>query len=411
MAAVATMSLNSCGSDDNFTDTIFPEVSDDVDSTLYSYKFDKWLKINYLDEYNLDFRYKMQDVGTNMNYNLVPASYQNSVDLAVLAKYLWFDVYKEVAGSDFLKMYGPRIIHLIGSPAYNPTTGTMILGLAEGGIKVSLFRVNELNFNSFDQLNEYYFKTMHHEFGHILHQTKSYPTKFNNISLGHYDANNWQDRQDGVCFSLGFASTYGSSAYREDFAEIIANYIVKTDAQWERINKLAARGWESGNSEDPDASYYCWYYYKDNETGDENKVLFGIDDYSDNLVVNYTTPDGDEILVYKNSYSSKYYQGTTPYKQDATTGKWTDAQGRSVDQSGNLLDESGAKIKVPIQVFAVEDKDGIDGVAALQEKIQIVREWLKDSFGVDIDKIRAEVQKRQVNYDINELRKQVTDMK
>ena len=97
---------------------------------MATYQLDKFLRENYLNVYNLDFRYKMQDVGTDMNYNLVPATYANSVDLAVLTKYLWFDVYGKIVYPDFLKLYGPRIIHLIGSPAYNPTSGTMILGLA-----------------------------------------------------------------------------------------------------------------------------------------------------------------------------------------------------------------------------------------------------------------------------------------
>ena len=193
LAAFALLGAASC-SDDEFGPSIFPDSEDELDPNSYTYKFDKWLKQSYLTPYNLEFRYKMQDVGTDMNYNLVPAEYDKAVDLAVLTKYLWFDVYDELAGEEFLKSYGPRIIHLIGSPAYNPQTGTMVLGLAEGGIKVSLFRVNELNANSFATMNEFYFKTMHHEFAHILHQTKSIPTDFSQISNGKYDDNNWQDQ-------------------------------------------------------------------------------------------------------------------------------------------------------------------------------------------------------------------------
>ncbi len=367
MASVAAMSFTSC-SDDKFTETIFPDQTEELDSTLSTYKFDKWLKQNYLDVYNLDFRYKMQDVGTDMNYNLVPANYQKAQDLALLAKYLWFDVYKDVVGPDFLKQYGPRIIHLIGSPAYNPSTGTMILGLAEGGIKVSLFRVNSLDVNDFDQLNEYYFKTMHHEFAHILHQTKTYPAKFNTISIGKYDGSNWQDRQEGPVLSMGFVTNYASSAYREDFAEIIANYIVKTDAQWQHFYDLAGRGWATPSGDDPNAIYYCYYYYDNNEVDDANKKYFS----DDNLFVEET----DEAGV------THYYYGNNK------------------DKEGNR-----------IIAYKVEDKDGIDGVEALKQKIQIAREWLRDSFGVDLDKLREEVQKRQTSYDIVELRKQIENVK
>ena len=139
VSAAVCLSLASC-SEDELGPTIFPDVPEEIDKDSYTYQFDTWLKQNYLDPYNLEFRYKMEDVGADMNYNLVPATYQNAQDLALLAKHLWFDVYNDVVGPNFLKEYGPRIIHLIGSPAYDPSTGTITVGLAEGGIKVSLFR-------------------------------------------------------------------------------------------------------------------------------------------------------------------------------------------------------------------------------------------------------------------------------
>lgn len=367
VAGAAVLALNSC-SDDDFTESIFPDGDEQLDPNSTTYKFDKWLQQNYLEVYNLDFRYKMQDVGTNMNYNLVPATYQNSVDLAVLAKYLWFDVYKDVVNPEFLKQYGPRIIHLIGSPAHNPTTGTIILGLAEGGIKVSLFRVNQMDVNDFNQMNEYYFKTMHHEFAHILHQKKTYPSEFNKISAGHYDASNWQNRQVGVVNSLGFVTTYASDAFREDFAETIANYITKTDEQWAEIYEMAARGWEtpSTSASAPDAVYYCWYYYANNKTGDENKKYA-----VDKDVITDSTETGVE------------YHHRSLY-----------------DADGN-----------PLRIYPVEDKDGIDGVAALKQKIEIARTWLKDKWGVDLDKLRKEVQYRQQHIDMKALRQQIENVK
>lgn len=406
MMSALAMGFTSC-SDDDFTETIFPDQSEELDPTSATYKFDKWLKQTYLDVYNLDFRYKMQDVGTDMNYNLVPATYQNAQDLALLAKHLWFDVYNDVVGPNFLKEYGPRIIHLIGSPAYDPSTGTITVGLAEGGIKVSLFRVNALDLNSPDQLNEYYFKTMHHEFAHILHQTKTYPAKFNTISIGKYDGSNWQNRQEGVVLSCGFVTTYASSAYREDFAETIANYIVKTDAQWERYYDLASRGWATPSGDDPNAIYYCYYYYRNNESGDDNKEYFS----EDHNFVDYVTPTGDTVKVFSNKVTSEFYRGEAPYTQDAENPeKYHDAKNRPVDANGFLLNDKGRRIAIPVFAYPVEDKDGIDGVAALKEKIQIARDWLRDSFGVDLDKLREEVQKRQATFDINELRKQIENV-
>ncbi|MBQ9577857.1 MAG: hypothetical protein IJV11_13400, partial [Muribaculaceae bacterium] len=105
LVAVAAMSLSSC-SEDKLGPTIFPDVDESLDPNSYSYQLDKFLRENYLEKYNLTFLYKMPDISTNMNYNLVPAEYNNSVDLAVLCKHLWFDVYDKVAGEDFLKTYG-----------------------------------------------------------------------------------------------------------------------------------------------------------------------------------------------------------------------------------------------------------------------------------------------------------------
>ncbi len=364
LVAVAAMSLSSC-SEDKLGPTIFPDVDETLDPNSYTYQLDKFLKDNYLDKYNLTFLYKMPDISTNMNYNLVPATYENSIDLAVLCKHLWFDVYDKVAGEDFLKTYGPRIILLLGSPAINPSSGTEIVGLAEGGIKISLFKVNSMDVNNFQQMNELYFHTMHHEFSHILHQTKTYPTEFNTISVGRYDANNWQYRGDEVK-SLGFVTSYASMEYREDFAETIACYIVYTDAQWEYMMDLAGRGWATKASEDDlDAVYYCFYYYPNNDTEQEIEYL-------DARFVNYIT-DADGV-------THMYYQ--------------------------NRRDDKGERIVV----YDVEDKDGIDGRDAIETKVNIARQWFRDAWNVDLDALRQEVQERQATYDINELRKMVTNI-
>lgn len=362
LAAVAMMSLSSC-SKDKLGDTIFPDVDESLDPSSYTYQLDKFLRENYLQKYNLTFLYKMPDVSTNMNYNLVPATYENSIDLAVLCKYLWFDVYDKVAGEDFLKLYGPRIILLIGSPAYNPTSGTEIVGLAEGGIKVSLFKVNAMRINDFNMMNEYYFKTMHHEFAHILHQTKTYPNEFNTISIGHYDSNNWQDRSAGQVASLGFVTTYASSEFREDFAETIANYIVKTDDEWNYILDLASRGWTSGDEDDVTSEFFCYYYYPKNDVTQDPKYLYEWEVFIE---------EDEDGTVHK------YYR--------------------------NYRDDDGNRILV----YDVEDKDGINGADAILQKVQIAREWLKTAWNVDLDELRNEVQYRQTHYDINELRKQVT---
>ena len=237
--------FTSCRNDELDTNSIFIDPPfEGADSEAYSFLLDRWLSDNYLLPYNLQFRYRLEDVGSDMNYNLVPTSYEKSIDMAVLVKYLWFDVYGKVVSENFLKKYGPRIIHLIGSPEFNPANGTIVLGVAEGGLKVTLTQCNALDVNDLDFANEQFFKTMHHEFAHILHQKKGYPKEFNLLSPGFYEPFSWQERPDEIAHSLGFASRYGGSANQEDFVEIIANYIVKTDAQWAEILEQASKEWQ-----------------------------------------------------------------------------------------------------------------------------------------------------------------------
>lgn len=239
-------SFSACDKD-VFTDSIF---SDEPET--YS-AFEKWLNANFLDIYNLDFRYRMQDVGSNTNYNLVPTKLEKSEEMAILVKYLWFDVYGEVVSPEFLRKYGPRMIHLIGSAAYNPNQGTRILGTAEGGIKVTLFDCNQLKADNIAFNNEYYFHTMHHEFMHILHQQKAIPKVYETLSAGYYDPMYWQEREDketskeqeirdhALYAPLGFVTAYGSSQPREDFVELISCYITKSDAWWNKLLQDAAK--------------------------------------------------------------------------------------------------------------------------------------------------------------------------
>lgn len=405
LVVTVAMSLASC-SEKSLDETIFPDVTDELDPNSYTYKFDKWLKENYLDVYNLEFQYKLKDTETDMTYNLVPATLSKSIDLAVLAKYMWFDVYEEVTGSkEFVKTYGPRILMLIGSPAINPTQNTIVLGLAEGGIKISLLNVNRINPYNMEDLNGEGspFQTMHHEFAHILHQTKSIPREFQLLSLGHFDAMNWQKRNKGLVHSLGFITQYASSEIREDFAETIANYITMPQDTLDRVFVEAARGYttkSSGEGEEDmlDLDYFCFYYYNDNQAGDENRQYIE-EEKTDTL------ENGTRILT------GEYQKGINPVKGE--DGKWYDENGNLCDDSANhyLLDKNGEKI--PIYVYPVEDSDGVDGVAILTQKINICRNWFKEQWNIDLDELRRVVQERMSTYNasvLNTLRQQVYDM-
>lgn len=231
LALVMGLGFVACSDNDPDGPTIFPVTSPERD------QLDMWLQKNYTSPYNIDFKYKMEDIESDYQYTLTPADSAKSAKLAIIIKYLWLDSYAEVLGSDFVKHNVPRVIHLIGSPAYN-SNGTIVLGTAEGGLKVTLYQVNSLTdamLESYASMTEYYFHTMHHEFTHILNQKKPYDTSYNKITESGYVSGNWYQVQDSVAHGKGFVTPYAMSEGLEDFAEMLSTYITYTPEQWQAI--------------------------------------------------------------------------------------------------------------------------------------------------------------------------------
>jgi hypothetical protein len=238
LAAIVALSVTSCSNDDPKDDTIFPTTTTPNDP------FDKWLEANYTYPYNVDFKYKMEDVYSDMKYHLVPADSAKSAKLAIITKFLWFDAYAECVGPDFVKANVPRIIHLIGSPAYNSGQGTMVLGTAEGGLIVTLYMVNKLTnqmLTDYDTMNEYYFHTMHHEFTHILNQKKPYSENFQHITESGYISGDWYRKNQRMANTQGFVTPYAMSEAREDFAEMLSVYVTTPPSGWQKIMTTAGK--------------------------------------------------------------------------------------------------------------------------------------------------------------------------
>lgn len=216
----------------------------DDDVEMEKNELDIWLEKNYLDPYNLDFKYKMEDVESSLSNNLVPVDYTLAVKMARIVKHVWFEAYDEVAGVSFTRSYSPRIIHLIGSRQWNPNS-TMTLGYAEGGLKVTLVGCNWLDPSDIPGLNKWFLQTMHHEFSHILHQTINYPTEYNKLSEGHYSPSGWNNRKKMEDYApFGYVTAYGSSQPGEDIAEVTACLLAWTDEQWAELQEGAGEeGW------------------------------------------------------------------------------------------------------------------------------------------------------------------------
>ena len=255
LAAVAALTI-ACSNDDvDANNCIFPTREEKTDSTA----FDKWLNKNYTEPYNIRFNYLYIDQNSDMGYNVSPADIKKSIALAKIIKHVWLDAYTELMGPDFLKQHCFREFQLIGS-AQHKNDGSIVLGFAEGGIRVNLFQVNYLDpahlyieqtnpfasGSNFD-LNRAYFHTMHHEFAHILTQLKDYSTDFRTITKEYHSAD-WVNVKDEDAGKEGYVTGYASSEYNEDFAEVFSCYVTDTDVMWQKrlAQAVAANGDETG---------------------------------------------------------------------------------------------------------------------------------------------------------------------
>lgn len=232
---IAVLSLGmlvlSCGEDKLDGSSIF------VDSPGRTTPFDTYLYREFTVPFNIEFKYWLDDRETDQEHVIAPAGIGGSKIMAVLMKHLWLDVYSEASpdGVKFVKQYSVRTIQLVGSGQFD--SGGKVLGQAESGKKIVMFDVNELNTNNLTDAvlrgEDSYFHTIHHEFAHILHQTKNYPTNFRPISNADYTGDlAWQNLDPQSALNLGFITPYGSKNENEDFVEIFSVYITMTEAEW-----------------------------------------------------------------------------------------------------------------------------------------------------------------------------------
>ena len=212
-----------------------------VDSETTLDSVGQWLLENYTYPYNINVFYKLTDIEIDRGYEVAPAIPQKALAIAKVLKHMFYEAYTEVLGGDFMRSHSQRVIQLIGSGAY--TTLTVKKGSAESGMKIILYLINDLTPTSLNQtlLSERYLKTMFHEFSHILHQKKDYPTSFKLVTPADYVGDEWTSSGNTLEIALqkGFISTYARAEPHEDFVEIIAFYVVKPDGWWEEQEALA----------------------------------------------------------------------------------------------------------------------------------------------------------------------------
>ena len=391
-AAALLLAVASCGKEDDLTESIFDTSKPAVDPTQSTYEFDQWLYDNFGKPYNVEIQYKFNLPASDYSFQLAPAEYKRSQLLAQFIKYLFYDVYTKYAGEDFMKQYGPRIFHFIGSSGYSPRTGTEVLGLASGGVKITLYNVNEMkgysenmSYSAADMevLNEKYFHTMHHEFSHIMHQTKTYPVTFGQVTSGTYDPIDWHERDSVSSHQMGYVTHYASSATYEDFVETLSCIITDNDYRWMmRIISASAAGLRAGDKEgilqlisdlgiDKNKANTHWNNFKLYSESEYNSET-GTYDPTDRVVIDVHRNREKVINKDYTAYVSKYrYTELKSFTSFDDFLKW-------------IPQATGDKVA---------------GINAMLKKISIATKWHQERWGLNTFTLREEVRQRQNNMD------------
>ncbi len=185
---------------------------------------DKFIYDSMTVPYNVAVYYKWQPGQLDFPSDITPPDASKVVPVLKALLNVAYAPYNQQTGSTaFLRRYLPKTLEMAGSAEYLPN-GARFLGQAEGGTAMLLYEVNyfsrkKTDSNAFKQMMH----TMHHEFGHILHQNVLYPVSFKTISTGY--TGNWYNIPDSTARQLGFITSYAQAAPDEDFVEMISTML------------------------------------------------------------------------------------------------------------------------------------------------------------------------------------------
>ena len=221
----ATLLLGGCREEEKIADDLYiPGLGGEE---YAENELDKWLYQNYTLPYNIDVVYRWdaaQAYSSLSEVQLVPVEFDAVQPMMAALRDVWFEPYIQATGNsqDFLKEVAPKKIVLVGSPEYQ--NGSYKLGEAKGGRKILFLNVNNFDASDENELKES-LHTIVHEFTHILHQTKLFDKKYQEISTGRYNSN-WTLLKDPEARRLGFITSYAMLNKDEDFAEMVSGILV-----------------------------------------------------------------------------------------------------------------------------------------------------------------------------------------
>lgn len=212
---------------------------------------DAWLTETFVNPYNIEVKYKWDQFELELNATLVPPVEAYVKPVMTWVKNIWIEPYETIAGSAFVKKLCPKKYVLVGSARYN-SNGTITLGEAEGGKKITIYRINWYTPGDKD-LMQAILKTVHHEFSHTMHQTIRYPEEYMNITPGGYTSQ-WNNVSAAEAQGKGYISPYACASPDEDFAEMIARIVVYGREAFDEYVQQASDDYADAN-----ATHYATY--------------------------------------------------------------------------------------------------------------------------------------------------------
>ncbi len=194
---------------------------------------DVWLRNSFVTPYNIEVLYKWDINDTDIDRFLHPP-YESSVKpVAETLLKAWIEPYNQVGGDDFIKKIAPRQFTFVGSYNYNPNSPTITLGLAEAGVKITLFNIDYLDFTNINSIKQP-LKTVQHEYAHILNQNIPFDVKYGQINPADYTAE-WFNRSDEDARELGYITAYASSQEDEDFVEMVSEMLTNSKEDFDAL--------------------------------------------------------------------------------------------------------------------------------------------------------------------------------
>lgn len=232
---IATSSFTACSEEGigNRDEELLGLGGDDYIPTEVDY----WITDNYTKPYNMEVKYRWSRSELSLNSTLIPPKEEAVIPVMQAIHTGWISPYEKVVDPSFIRKLSPKKFVLVGSPRYS--NNTIVLGEAEGGRKIVIYRLNWYNPGETDVLQSI-LKTCHHEFGHTLHQAVKYPQEYEDITPAGYTSS-WTSISEKESIRRGFVSRYACDSPNEDFSDMLA-YICVLGRKWfdDRVKQAAA---------------------------------------------------------------------------------------------------------------------------------------------------------------------------